>query len=230
MWIALKQRKPWHIVLTIVAVLFFLYFVRPSGPSDLSATEQTRLLGWARQQLASTAAGDGPIQIDPTQITKLLAADAACFVSLYADDVLRGCMIDDFEPHQPLFECVLNNTILAARGDDRFSPVRPDEVEGIRIAVSIITEPEVVAFETPDGLLEQITAGLDGVILTVGDGVSAYLPEVWERFPEPTEFLAQLCLKQGLPRDRWREPPYPRVETFRAFIFSEPDPETPNGA
>jgi len=225
-----RERKTWHIVVTVIAVVVFLYFMRPSGPSDLAAGEQTRLLDWARQQLIATAQGEGRIALDMSLVTAPLAENGACFVSLYIGDTLRGCMNDDFVAHEALVDNVLRNTVLAASGDDRFPPVTPDEVEDIRIAISVMTTPELVSYDDPDALVDKLGPGLDGVILTVGDGVSAYLPEVWDLFPDPNEFLSQLCLKQGLPRDRWRDEPYPRIETFRAFTFSEPEISAPDDA
>ncbi|MGD9099251.1 MAG: AMMECR1 domain-containing protein, partial [Anaerolineae bacterium] len=32
------------------------------------------------------------------------------------------------------------------------------------------------------------------------------LPSVWEKIPDPVEFVSTLCRKAGLPKDEWRRP------------------------
>ena len=216
-----RERNLWQIVLTVAAVLIVLFFFRRPDALELSPADQVRLLEWARQQLVAAANGEGAIAVPFADITNTLQREGSAFVSLYEGGQLRGCMIDEFVPHEPLYRNVLRNTLLAANADDRFPPVAPDEVDGLRIAISIISPPEELTFDDPDDLLDALVPGLDGVVLAVGDSVSAYLPSVWDTFPDAAEFLSQLCLKQGLPADRWRQQPYPRIETFRVFDFAE---------
>jgi len=216
-----RERNLWQIVLTAIVVVLVFFFFRRTGDLEIPAQDQAFLLDWARQQLVATASGEGEIAVPFADLTDALQRDGSAFVSLYIDERLRGCMIDEFSPHEPLYRNVLRNTQLAAVSDDRFPPVSAEEINDIRIVISIIGEPEQVTFDNPDDLVDALTPGLDGVILTIGDGVSAYLPYVWETFPDPAEFLSQLCLKQGLDAGRWRESPYPKVEVFRAFSFGE---------
>jgi len=232
-----RERSLWKIALTVVAVAIAFFFFRRPGDMGISARDQVLLLDWARQQLVATAQGEGLIAVPFADITDDLQHAGSAFVSLYEGDRLRGCMIDDFVSHEPLYRNILRNTALAASGDNRFPPVGPEEVDGLRIAISIITEPEALSFDDPEDLVRQLQPGVDGVVLAVdfvgaadagtadegdtGKGVSAYLPSVWETFPDPEEFLSQLCLKQDLRADRWREMPYPRIETFRTFDFGE---------
>lgn len=216
-----RERGFWQIAVTVAAVLVVLFFFRRPDALELPLADQVLLLDWARQQVAAAANGEGPITVPFADITNAMQREGGAFVSLYVEGQLRGCMIDEFLPHEPLYRSVLRNTVLAATGDDRFPPVSPDEVDGLRIVISIISAPQELAFDDPDDLLDQLVPGLDGVTLTVGGSVSAYLPSVWERFPEPETFLSQLCLKQGLVADRWRQSPKPRIETFRVFEFGE---------
>jgi hypothetical protein len=41
------------------------------------------------------------------------------------------------------------------------------------------------------------------VILEVQGRSSTFLPAVWEELPDPAEFLAALCAKQGSPESCW---------------------------
>ncbi len=45
--------------------------------------------------------------------------------------------------------------------------------------------------------------GLDGVVFEYGQHSSTFLPQVWESFTDPADFLGQLKRKAGLPPDFW---------------------------
>jgi len=207
----------------IAAILVLAAFLLLNGftSSALTALEQSHLLAMARRQLVETVAGGEMIAIDEAVLPKRLLRLASCFVSLIgADDELQGCMIDQFEPHESLARNVVRNVVLAAR-DDRFPSIGIEELDSLRIKLSILTKPHRVAFRDAEDLLSQLSPGIDGVILRVDDTVASYLPNVWESFPDPAHFLSQLCEKEGLPADRWRTTPYPTVETYKVFAFSE---------
>jgi AmmeMemoRadiSam system protein A len=190
-------------------------------PPSLSQAEQILLLQLARQQLEAVLAGEPGIAVDPALVSKNLRQEAACFVTLYEDGIMRGCMIDAFNPHEPLFQNVLRNAVLAATGDQRFSPVTIDELDGIRIEISVLDVPRALKFEDPGDLLEKLHPGVDGVILTTKVGLSTYLPQVWEAYPDPTEFLSHLCEKQGAAADCWKRNPLPQIEIYHALHFAE---------
>jgi len=204
-----------------------LFLGRSTPPSDgLDAAQQGMLLRLAREQLAAAAHGRGLLEVDATAFAPRLFRKEAAFVTLTIDRQLRGCMLDAFEAHEPLYRSVLRNTLLAATGDPRFSSVLPEEVDRIRIAISILSPPKELPFERPDDLLAALHPGIDGAILTAEDRTSTFLPTVWETFPDPSEFLSQLCEKAGLARDRWRSEPYPLLQTYRVLAFAESSTET----
>ena len=217
-----RRQSPWRFLLTVVAVAVVWYlFIRP-GTDGLDAGAKAELLQLAREQLVATASGDADlIDVTESDLPPRLLLPGSAFITLSRDGELRGCMIDTFEEHEPLYRNVLRNTVLAARDDERFPPVTPEEVGGLRISVSVVAPPEPLAFHDPEDLLPRLDPGLDGVILTADGAMAAYLPDVWERFPDPEDFLGHLCEKAGLSADRWRQEPYPAIETFRVFGFEE---------
>jgi len=216
-----KRHSNWRFLLGAVAVLLiWVFFIHP-GSQGLNASERATLLRLAREQLVAVAAGTDTIEVDETELPPRLLRPESAFVSLSFGDTLRGCMIDAFAAHEPLYRNVLRNTVLAATADERFPAVTPDEVEDIRIAISILTPPAELEFSDPDDLIAKLEPYVDGVILTVGEAMSAYLPEVWQTFLDPSEFLSQLCEKAGLAPGRWREKPYPTIETYRVTRFEE---------
>ncbi len=217
-----KRHSSWRFLLGAIAVFLIWYFFIQPGSRQLDASERAELLRLAREQLVAAAAGDGTIEVDETTLPPRLLRPESAFVTLSVDGELRGCMIDAIGAHEPLYLNVLRNTLLAAREDERFPPVTPDEVEGIRIAISVLTPPEPIEFADPDELIAKLEPGVDGVILTVDDVTSTYLPEIWETFPDPVDFLVKLCEKAGFDPNRWREAPYPAIETYRVTRFEEP--------
>jgi AMMECR1 domain-containing protein len=51
------------------------------------------------------------------------------------------------------------------------------------------------------------------VILQDGFRKATFLPQVWEKIPDPELFLSQLCMKMGAPADLWRNKP------LQVFIY-----------
>jgi len=153
--------------------------------------------------------------------------NAACFVTLTKDGQLRGCILDQFAAHEPIYLNVLRNVVLAATLDARFAPVRLEELPHLAIEISVLDRPRKLEYDGPEALLAALRPGVDGIILTTQSGSSTFLPQVWEQLPVPEEFLDNLCLKQGAPADCWREPPYPRIETYSVWHFAEDRPDDP---
>ncbi len=217
----LKRQSSWRFVLGAIAVFLIWYFFIQPGSQELDAPEQAELLRLAREQLVVAVAGGDTIEVDETALPPRLLRRESAFVALSVDGELRGCMVDSFEAHEPLYMNVLRNTILAANEDERFPVVTPEEVGDIRIAISLLTPPDELEFADHDELLAKLNPGIDGVILSLGNATSSYLPNVWETFSDPADFLSRLSEKAGLSPDRWREDPYPTIETYRVFRFEE---------
>jgi len=206
----------------IAVFIVWFFFIRPDA-LELSPVEKAQLLGLTREQLIASVAGEDSIDVHLPDLSDRILREGAAFVSLTVDGVLRGCMIDQFEPHEPLVANVLRNVQLAVRSDERFSTIEEGEIEHVRIKISVVYDVEPLYFKNPDDLLDKLTPYVDGVILSIDEELSAYLPSVWETFPDPEEFLSQLSIKAGWNADRWRTEPYPDVQIYRVFEFGEPE-------
>lgn len=190
-------------------------------PIVLSEEDQHELLRIARRHLEAVLSGGSPMVVDSSHVSERLNQHAACFVSLFKGEQLRGCMIDDFQSHEPLVKNVRRNAVLAATGDERFSPVTIEELDAIRIEISVLGVPQVLKFEDPGDLLEKLHPGVGGVILTTEAALSTYLPHMWEAYPDPAEFLSHLCKKQGAAADCWKRNPLQQIEIYHVFHFEE---------
>lgn len=200
----------------------FLATRQPSlEPPALTQAEGSLLLRLVREDLTSVLAGQGEIAVEEAAVPPRLRRSEACFVTLAREGVLRGCMIDRFEPHEPLYQNAIHNAVLAATGDERFPQVSKEELDKIRIEISVLGRVRRLVYRDPEDLVRRLTPGEDGVILTTPVGTSTYLPQVWRDYPDPAEFLSHLCEKQGASAGCWQAEPRPRVEIYRVLRFAE---------
>ena len=140
-----------------------------------------------------------------------LSADApwllehgACFVTLTRQGELRGC-IGTLEAHRPLGVDVRENAVAAAFRDPRFTPLTLVELDDIRVEVSLLSPTEVLVVVSEEHALAALRPNVDGVVFEYRHYRSTFLPQVWEQLPEPSEFMAHLKRKAGLPMDFWAE-------------------------
>ena len=172
----------------------------------LSRKEQKMLLNLAREAITHAVRGDQPPVVDLSMLPPRLRQKGASFVTLRGPgSELRGC-IGTIEAHNSLAHDVQHNAVGSALRDPRFPPVGPDELGGLEIELSILTPPQQLDFNGPDDLLTKIRPGVDGLIIKKGWQRATLLPSVWEKIPDPVQFMTILCLKAGLPEQEWRQP------------------------
>lgn len=126
------------------------------------------------------------------------------FVTLTIGDELRGC-VGHVEPLQFVYQGVIDNTLSAALEDDRFLPLKKEDLNNLKIEISILTEPKVLKYLSVDDLLEKIIPFRHGVIIKKDENSATYLPQVWEEIFSKEEFFSSLCLKAGLSMDEWQK-------------------------
>lgn len=133
-----------------------------------------------------------------------LTEQGACFVTLTQCGILRGC-IGSLQAHRPLLADVKHNAVAAALHDPRFPPLRQAELGTTCIEISLLSPVCPMNFCNEADALAQLRPGVDGIIFECGPYRSTYLPQVWEHFSQPQQFLASLKNKAGLPGDFWAE-------------------------
>ena len=133
-----------------------------------------------------------------------LAEQGACFVTLTQHGELRGC-IGSLQAHRSLLIDVKQNAVAAALHDPRFPPLSRKELDFTEIEISLLSSVQPMSFRDEADALAQLRPGVDGVIFECGAYRSTYLPQVWEHFQQPRQFLASLKNKAGLPGDFWAE-------------------------
>ncbi len=172
-------------------------------PDPLNPQERSILLRLARQALDEAVNGELLEPLDMSTLPLALQAEGASFVTLTRRGELRGC-IGALEAHQPLAEDVREHAVAAALQDYRFPPVSPEELPEIDIEISRLTPSQPLPYATVEELLRCLRPGMDGVVLKYGGRRATFLPQVWEKIPDPAVFLSALCQKMGAPSDLWQ--------------------------
>ena len=136
---------------------------------------------------------------------------------------LRGC-IGLIYPTSTLLDSVMDAAESSAFSDPRFPPVRPEEMKGITIEISVLTPSELIEVQNPLDYPNHVKVGRDGLIIVKGWRRGLLLPQVpiewgWES----REFLSQCCIKAGLPSDEWKNRET-EVYKFQAILFKEDEP------
>jgi len=145
----------------------------------------------------------------------------ASFVTLTQSGALRGC-IGSLQAQRSLRADIQANAVAAALDDPRFAPLRPDELAHTTIEVSLLSPLEDLPAADEAEALARLRPGIDGVVLSWNGHRGTFLPQVWEQLPDPTQFLAQLKRKAGLPPDFWH--PQLRLQRYTVTKYREGEP------
>jgi len=170
--------------------------------SALTPAEGEVLLSLARRVLERAVLHGDFSRPDLEEFPARLREPGATFVTLTVFGELHGC-IGSVQARRPLALDVTENALSAAFNDPRFPPLGPDDLPGLNIEISILTPLQPLSYTSPSHLVGQLRPGVDGVLIIRGRQRGLLLPQVWERLPDPAEFMAQLCLKAGLAPDAY---------------------------
>lgn len=172
--------------------------------TSLSNREKQILLRLAREAMEHAIKRKAIPRLDLQSLTPALHEHGASFVTLTIHAELRGC-IGTLEAYQPLAEDVREHAVSAALQDPRFPPVVDSELSRIKLEVSRLTAPHLLEYSSSEDLLKKLKPYVDGVILKNDFRRATFLPQVWEKIPDPVDFLDQLCMKMGVKPNLWRD-------------------------
>lgn len=184
----------------------------PAGPKpEYTLKERRQLLQLAHDSIFATLEER---DLDLTPPTDHLAQLRGAFTTLHLNQRLRGC-IGYIMAAQPVWQTVAETARAAAFDDPRFDPVTPDEASKLNIEISVLSPMFPIK-------PEEVLVGIHGLLVTKGAHRGLLLPQV------PTEmgwnrdvFLAQTCIKAGLPPDAWKTGA--TLQAFTAEVFGEND-------
>jgi AmmeMemoRadiSam system protein A len=181
----------------------------PEENFALGPDGKKELLRIAREAVTAAVRGKSPSVVE-SSVAGLAEARGA-FVTLTRGGRLRGCL-GYIEPILPLAEAVARCAAAAATRDPRFDPISPAELPDLEFEISVLTPPRRISDPA------MVRVGTHGLILSRGENRGVLLPQVaaenhWSR----EEFLAQACLKAGLPEDAWKKGA--DIFIFEAIVF-----------
>lgn len=162
----------------------------------------------------------GLVTATPATDDVALREPGATFITLMLDGKLRGC-IGSLHATRPLGEDVKANAVAAALRDPRFPPLTREEYGRVRVEVSVLSPLEPLPAGNEAEAIALLRPHVDGVVFRYGHHQSTFLPQVWEHFPEPRDFLVQLKVKAGLPPDFWE--PQTTLQRYTVTKWQEED-------
>ena len=185
--------------------------MRPLSESPLSDEDQRGLLERARKAIVEVVCHDRFPDLPPA--VGRLAEPGGAFVTLRCNAGLRGC-IGRTDAVHALAETVVQCAITAASHDLRFKPLRAEDMAGLEIEISVISELR-------RAMPGEIKLGVHGIEVTRGDNRGLLLPQVAvEPRWSTAEFLRAACRKARLEEDAWCSPDT-KLFAFTAEVFSD---------
>lgn len=155
----------------------------------------------------------------PGDIPAIYNEKRGVFVTLTIQGNLRGCIGYPY-PIMPLGEAVKKAAVSAAVEDPRFHAVSRDELQDIKIEVTVLTLPETLICPPEERPLA-VEIGRHGLIIVGLGGGGLLLPQVATEWGwDACTFLDHTCQKAGLPLGCWMRSDID-VMTFEGQIFRE---------
>lgn len=177
----------------------------------------------ARSAVMFEAAG-APAPVIPSDPRFIERSGAFVTLSTFPDGSLRGC-IGFPMPVLPLGEAIVEAGRSACH-DPRFPDLRREEVGGVTVEVTILSVPERIRADGPQGIMDSIAIGRDGLMLELHGMRGLFLPQVpVEQGWDVRRYLSHLGLKAGLTPDAWMSPDVV-ISRFTGEIWTE---EVPGG-
>ncbi|GJL81413.1 MAG: MEMO1 family protein [marine bacterium B5-7] len=186
--------------------------------NNLDVTIRHRLLDLARRAIAQKLETGHSLSVDHDRWSPICLRLAATFITLMQHGSLRGC-IGTLDPEEPLVDSVASNAVRAALNDPRFPSLTRDELDHVKISISVLGPTSPMRFESEADLLSQLQPGIDGLVLIHEHHRGTFLPSVWESLTTAEAFLRALKQKAGLPDDFWANDIV--IERYTTEYFSE---------
>lgn len=166
---------------------------------SISSEDKKYLLKLARETITQFIRKGITPEVDDSNLSTVLKTPCGAFVTLTKNNILRGC-IGRLDQEQPLWKVVQSMAIAAATTDYRFSPVLPDEINQLKIEISVLTPLKRIES------IDEFILGEQGIYIKKGDLHGTFLPQVatstgWSK----EEFLGHCAQeKAGIGWNGWK--------------------------
>jgi AmmeMemoRadiSam system protein A/AmmeMemoRadiSam system protein B len=179
----------------------------------LTPKDKKELLKIARQTIEQYISYKTTLKVDEEKLSKGLLTPCGAFVTLREKGDLRGC-IGNFSGDKALYLTVQEMAVAAATHDYRFDPVRKDEIDKIKLDISVLTPMRKI------NSIDEIVLGKHGVYIKKGNRSGTFLPQVYdETHWTKEEFLGHCAQdKAGIGWDGWKDAD---IFVYEAIVFGE---------
>lgn len=186
----------------------------------MNKQDKKYLLRLARRAIKKYFQDKGVLQIEEDNLPQTLKEKRGTFVTLVKNRQLRGC-IGDLESKKPVYQSVIDNSLASALIDPRFMALKKDELNDIKIEISILSElKKIPNFASPNSFLEYLNKHQPGILIKKGAYQATFLPQVWEELASAESFISHLCKKAGLDENEWQKMNL-EVYGYTAEVFKE---------
>ena len=171
----------------------------------MNKKDKEYLLKIARRAIQKYFQDEGVFQVEEDELTQSLKEKKGAFVSLWKNNELRGC-IGNLESEKPIYQSVIDNCLASALLDPRFTALKSDELNDIKIEISILSElKKLPNFTDHNSFLKYLNKYKPGLLIKKGTYQATFLPQVWEDLNSAELFISHLCEKAGLEKDEWKK-------------------------
>jgi len=178
---------------------------------SLSEENRIAILEFTRQGVLQAVCHDRAFSVFPT--TGIFGQCRGLFVTLHVAKKLRGC-IGIIEAQATLGETLARCAADAALHDPRFSRIHLQEMDELEIEVSLLSPLQPIR-------AEEVEIGTHGLLVERGTRRGLLLPQVAvEHRLTREQFLAETCMKAGLPREAWKDPET-KLHGFQCEVIAE---------
>jgi AmmeMemoRadiSam system protein B/AmmeMemoRadiSam system protein A len=186
-----------------------------SETASLTDEDKAQLLTLARATLEGYVKNGHAPKPDELgiKITPGMSQIMGAFVTLTEHGELRGCIGEIF-PQRALYKAVIAHAVDSGVNDNRFRPVKVDELPLLHYEISALTQPY------PVNSYHDIVLGKHGIVIEKNGRTAVFLPQVpGEQGWDLPATLTHLSQKAGMPPDAWQEGA--SFTVFEAIVFGE---------
>lgn len=188
--------------------------------NKMKKSDRQRLLQIARRAIEKYLQKGEVLKMEKDDLPLSFQEKNGVFVTLWENQELRGC-IGSLESDKPVYENVIDNSLASALFDSRFTPLKAEEMNEVKIEISILSPlRQMRRFEHARDLLNYLQKHQSGLLIKKGGRQATFLPQVWEELPAPASFLSRLCEKAGLDAREWEKMDL-EIYQYEAEVFKE---------
>ncbi len=168
----------------------------------IATADADLLLDIAEWTIATAVGGRRPVPPPLGALPGSVHQHVGAFVTLTVAGELNGC-IGDAEGTEPLGHAVARLALAAAFADPRLPALRAADFANLSIELSLLSPLSPIDAGSRPELLEALRPDHDGLVVHASAHRALFLPAVWQRCPDPDDFLDHLWLKAGLQTRTW---------------------------